>query len=111
MGHRHGFALLAAAAVVAACGSSSSGSSSSAQACMDVATAVAKAAQRCGADYHTSYNQFVQSAANGNCSNVVQVRDSNALYQTCIPSFMTISCTDLMAGNIDATCRAQLLHN
>jgi hypothetical protein len=78
---------------------------------MDLATAVARAAARCGQSYTANYTAFVQAAANGDCSNILQVRDSASLYRTCIPSFNTISCSDLSAGNIDPTCRAQLEHN
>jgi hypothetical protein len=97
---------------LAACSSSSSSSASATrQACLDTADAVAKAAVRCGAGgYQANYNAFVKAAANGDCGNVTAVRDEASLRATCIPSFSTISCADLAAGNLDPTCKAQLGH-
>jgi hypothetical protein len=100
-----------AAALVASCSSSTSPPSTSAQACLDTADAVGKAAQRCSEDYQTAYNDFVQNAANGSCNNITSVRDIQSLYNTCIPSFQTITCTDLDNGKLDATCDSQLVHN
>ena len=71
---------------------------------------LAKAAMRCGMDYQKNYDAFIQVAAKGNCSNILAVRDEAALRATCLPSFATISCADLAAGKIDATCKAQLQH-
>lgn len=98
--------------VTSGCGDDggSGAKSPAAQACEDTADAVAKAAERCGGSYQANYDAFVQAAVGGNCNNTVSVRDRAALYDTCIPSFATISCADLTAGNIDATCRDQLLH-
>lgn len=104
-----------------ACSSTSSGTSGTnstpqsgaAKACVDTADAVAKAAVRCSngnqAAYQPNYDQFVKDAANGDCNNIVSVRDETALRNTCLPSFATVQCADLQAGNIDATCKAQLV--
>ncbi|MDP8998543.1 MAG: hypothetical protein M3O46_00345 [Myxococcota bacterium] len=105
--------LSAALPIAIACSSSSSTSSAKdpAQACKDTADAVAKAGVRCGrGTYGANYDQFVQSAGNGNCANVVSVRDATSLYNTCIPSLSTISCAGLQALMIDASCKGQLLH-
>jgi len=97
--------------VAAACSSTTSNGGSTAtgpqKACEDTAAAVAKAAQRCGADYQMSYDQFTNAI--GGCANIVQVRDEASLRSTCIPSLSTISCTDFMNGNLDASCKSQLL--
>jgi hypothetical protein len=93
-----------------ACSTTNSGNvSGPQQACMDTADAVAKAAQRCGQDYQQNYDAFVRTAANGDCANIVQVRDEGALRGTCIPSLSTVACPDLLSANIDATCKGQLL--
>jgi hypothetical protein len=99
---------------VAACGGSSatgdgSGSSTPQKACTDTADGVAKAAQRCGQDYQTNYDAFVQAL--GGCDNVIAVRDEGSLRGTCLPSLQAISCADLLAGNLDASCRQQLEHH
>jgi hypothetical protein len=108
-------------ALTIACSSSSSGTSGTgstpqsgpAKACVDTADAVAKAAVRCSngsqAAYQPNYDQFIKDAANGDCNNIVSVRDENALRNTCIPSFATVPCADLQAGNIDGSCKAQLV--
>jgi len=88
--------------------SSGGGTPLTIKACEDAADAVAKAAQRCGQDYQASYDGFVQGAAGGSCSNVVSIRDETALRQTCLPSLSTVSCEDLMAVKLDASCKAQL---
>jgi hypothetical protein len=102
-----------AAAIAAGCGSDGGGGGSdtaSAKACRDVAAALANAAVRCGGPYQDNYDAFVSTAANGNCDNIVAVRDSSSLYGTCIPSLDTISCSDLQTGNVDASCKSQLEH-
>jgi hypothetical protein len=103
--------LLCIAAVTASgCGGEEDGEpSGEARACVDTAAAVAAAARRCGHDYQANYDSFVATAAGGNCQNIREVRDEAALRSTCIPSFETISCDDLIAGALDPTCREQLL--
>lgn len=99
---------------VAACSSDSGGgggNAEAAKACQDVADAVARAAQRCGQDYQTNYDAFVDTAANGSCSNVVQVRDEQALYGVCIPFFDTVECSELLGPSpqFPPECQSQLL--
>jgi len=79
------------------------------QACLDMAEAVAKAAERCGEDYQANYDAFIELGTGGSCSNITSVRDETALRQTCIPSLGTIECSALLAGTIDASCQAQLV--
>lgn len=71
---------------------------------------MAQWAQRCGQDYQTNYNAFVKAAANGNCANIVGVRDKNQLYNQCLPVFKTLPCSG--AGGVPtlpASCDGQLL--
>jgi hypothetical protein len=89
--------------------SGGAGTSGPAQACLDTADATAKATQRCGQDYKMNYDAFINIVAKGNCSNVTQVRDEAALRGVCLPSLAAISCPDLMAGKLDASCKGQLL--
>lgn len=79
-----------------------------AEACFDMADAVAEAAQRCGEDYEANRNSFIAVAADGDCANITHVRDRQALYDECIPSLQTIECSDLQEGNLDGSCRDQL---
>jgi hypothetical protein len=80
-----------------------------AQLCLDIADAVAQAAERCGQSYEENFEAFIDSAAGGDCDKVDQVRDEDALVNVCIPSLETISCEYLLAGEIDDSCRSQLL--
>lgn len=79
------------------------------QACIDMATAVARASERCGQDYQANYDAFVNKAAEGNCANIIRVRDETSFRETCLPSFTTITCVDLKSGRADPTCERQLL--
>ena len=80
-----------------------------AQACRDTADAVADAADRCGLDYRDYYDDFLQSSANGDCDNVFDLRDSDELYERCIPSIAEMSCDLLVSGEIDSSCDGQLV--
>lgn len=94
---------------LAACADEDDAPSAQETACLDSADAFAKAAARCGLDYAEERDGFIRAAANGDCANIVMVRDEKALRNTCIPSLSTISCDDLLAINLDPTCRSQLL--
>jgi hypothetical protein len=91
-------------------GSGGGGSGASAvKGCEDTANAVARAAERCGSDYQTNYDAFVNAATGGKgCSAIVSIRDESELRGKCIPSFADISCEDLNAGIVDSSCRQQL---
>jgi len=103
------FLPVACALALSACKTESK-RSTGAQACEDMADAVAKAAVRCSQGTYTdSFNAFVQGAALGDCNNIVQIRDKEALYKACIPSFQTINCLDFSNANQDASCRQQLV--
>ncbi|HWL88112.1 MAG TPA: hypothetical protein VNO21_20055 [Polyangiaceae bacterium] len=79
------------------------------KACLDTANVVATAAQRCGEDYQANYDAFLQAGAGGSCANIIQVRDETALRQTCLPWIQSAACSDLLGGNYDPSCVAQLL--
>ena len=99
--------------VSAGCGSSDSGPVGPEKSCLDVADAIAKAAVRCnlGTD-QDALDGFIQGATNGaGCKAIIKIRDESSLRSTCIPSLSTISCTDLQAATLDASCRGQLLRN
>jgi hypothetical protein len=96
-------------ACVVAPSSSSKGAAASEQACKDMADAVAKAEVRCSlGTYEQRFKTFVDSAALGDCKNIVEVRDHDALYGTCFPTLQTINCLDLSNGNLDASCKQQM---
>lgn len=110
-----GLSLIFVMLLAAGCGGSSSQSSNSPpsppQACEDTANAVAEYGQRCGQDYTTNYNAFVNSAANGDCNNIVAIRDEHQLYSDCIPTFKTLACPSATSTPaIPASCSGQLEH-
>jgi hypothetical protein len=76
------------------------------QACLDVADAIGKAAQRCGQDYQANFDAFETQL--GGCDNAAGVRDEATLRSTCLPSLGTVTCADITAGRIDDSCRAQI---
>ena len=78
-------------------------------ACLDLADAVAQAAVRCGeGTYEQNFSSFVAAAAQGDCNNIVAVKDMSSLYSECIPSIQTLACADLSTGNLDPSCQSQL---
>lgn len=78
-------------------------------ACLEYAQILASAGQRCGQDYRVTYDDFVRVAANGDCANVVGIRDFRGLWNTCVVVLQTESCSDISAGVLDKTCQNQLL--
>jgi hypothetical protein len=97
--------------LLAACSSQSTGegnASTPEKACLDTCEAFARASERCGADYKSSYDAILKSIANGDCKNVVSVRDEAALRSTCIPAVQSIACADLTNGKLDPSCTKQL---
>lgn len=105
--------VMACSSTVNGTGSSSSGgggeASSPQQACLDAADAFAQLADRCGEDYQTTYDGFIQSAANGDCANVTALRDEESFRSTCLPSFASIECSTFSEDSIDPSCRSQLI--
>lgn len=78
------------------------------KACLDTIEALARAAERCGQSYQANYDAGLKSAAGGDCKKVIGIRDEQELRGTCLPSLSTISCPDLLAAKIDASCGKQL---
>jgi hypothetical protein len=77
-----------------------------------VAGAFAQAAVRCGfGTYEESFQGFVDAAASGDCHTIIELRDEDSLYATCLPWWKTAACSDVETGNLDPTCVDQLLHN
>lgn len=102
--------------VAAACSSTATGSggpggtnSDSERTCLDTIEALARAAERCGGNYQTSYDTALENAAGGSCANVIQIRDETLLRGTCLPSLQTLACADFNAGRLDSSCLQQLL--
>jgi hypothetical protein len=112
-------ALVAAASLAVACASTDDGGddggdfSSPEQACLDTADALAGSAQRCGYDYKANFDAFVNSAAQGDCRNIIAVRDKSSLYAECIPYMQGLTCEQVSSGNLNlpASCVDQLLRN
>lgn len=103
--------LVGCALLLAGCGSWDTGSDSgkgAEQACLDTVDAFARAAERCGSEYKTSYDDLLARNANGDCKNVRAIRDEAALRKTCLPFMKTQSCKDLHDGLIDPSCATQL---
>lgn len=78
------------------------------QACLDTVETYARAAERCGSDYKTSYDKFLRADASGDCKNVSSIRDETALRTTCLPFVKAQLCEDLANGLTDPSCSAQL---
>lgn len=99
-------------ALLPGCSSTSSGGKTGPEkACEDVADAFASAARRCGLDYKVNYDAFVANAAQGSCSNVVQIRDEPSLRSSCLPFIQGLTCDQLNDPNLTLpdSCSQQLL--
>lgn len=98
--------------------SSSSGSSdadggattAAGKACLDLAAAIATAAQRCGGDYDAERTAFIRNLAGGDCDSVT-IRNESELRSLCLPSFSRISCADLTNARFVPGCAEQIIRN
>jgi hypothetical protein len=102
---------LAFALLEAGCSSwdTGSGSGDSAeQVCLITMETFARAAERCGVDYHTAYDFLVMREANGDCKNVRTIRDETSLLKTCLPYVRKESCKEVLSGTTDPSCSKQL---
>ena len=71
------------------------------KACLDTADAFATAAQRCGGNYDAERQAFINDLANGDCNSVRSAtRPSSG--RSALPSFATISCSDLKEQRLRA---------
>jgi hypothetical protein len=78
------------------------------QACKATLAAFARARERCGEDYATSYDALLKENAAGDCKNVRTIRDEPALRETCIPFVDSLTCAELAQGKTDPSCARQL---
>jgi hypothetical protein len=100
--------LLCVVAMVMGCGG---GGLTPPQACDALADAFSNAFARCGGDPVATRKTFLDSAAQGTCLNVLNVRDEDALENECLPWFRTASCVDILdptAASLPDSCRMQL---
>ena len=110
--------------LLASCGGDDDKNKAAVTACQDLADAVATrlvecAEQRNGvalqpeerkAAYQASYNSFVQEAVGGECDAIKSVRDSESLYDECLPALQnSVTCDNVLAGNLPAVCQKQLI--
>lgn len=86
-----------------------SGLTRAGQACNDLATAYATAAKRCGGDYDSERTAFIRDLANGDC-NSVSIRSYSELAK-CIPTFGSISCSDLKEQRFAPDCAEQIVRS
>lgn len=80
------------------------------RACLDTADAIAKASQRCGADYTAARNGAIRDLANGDCESVT-IRNETELRTQCFPSLASISCADLTNQRFAPSCAEQLIRS
>ena len=78
------------------------------RACLDTCEAIARAGERCGLEYKRLYDTAVRDHANGDCKNVVSIRDEGALRNRCFPALRSERCADIVLGQYDASCSTQL---
>lgn len=78
--------------------------------CEALAEAVGRAGERaCGGSYAEWRQSFVDNAVDGDCGNVVDLRDPVELFEECVPSFADITCDQLQNDPLDSSCEGQLL--
>lgn len=94
--------------VVVVCGCGNDGPSPE-ESCRDVADRVGDLIERCGfGTYQEGYDIIIQSV-NGDCANVVEIRDSGELYDQCIPWIESVECSAVSSGaSLDSSCDDQL---
>jgi hypothetical protein len=79
--------------------------------CVDMANIVAmNLQQKCRALFADEFQAFVNAAAGGDCRNIKNVRDINALYGDCVPWIQRAQCTQLRdTSAFPDSCKGQLL--
>ena len=102
---------LLAAPLLGGCGSSLG--EEAAEACQVAADAFADSAERCGFDRDTIHDEFIDSAAGGDCDKVIRLRNKELLYTNCIPFLSSVSCEALTDPSfaLPASCQEQLLRS
>jgi hypothetical protein len=91
-------------------GGDGGGVTAAGQACLDMADAFSAAAFRCGGDQAAERKAFINELANGDC-NSVSIRSEAELRSGCLPSFSTISCTDLTQQRFAPSCAEQIIRS
>ena len=103
--------VVASMVVAAGCSSRGTGTSDgngAELACLDTCEALARAGERCGLEYKRLYDMVVTDVANGDCKNVVSIRDEAVLRAHCLPGLRTELCSNVLNGRHDASCSTQL---
>jgi hypothetical protein len=82
-------------------------------ACCELINAIIEACVRCnmGTEHACSVqaNKSVMTAShNQGCGGADQIRDSQSLYDECLPALQSISCSDLSNGQTPASCTDQI---
>jgi hypothetical protein len=78
------------------------------KACRDLADAFGDLCDRCDpGTYQTCYDLIVQ-VADGDCQNVVDIRDEDELYDDCIPFIESLQCDEDLS-RLDSSCEEQLI--
>jgi len=79
------------------------------QACRDFGDSLGDWAVSCGGDYSETYDAFLE-VVNGDCENVLSVRDREELEGQCFPWIEGLDCVDYTDENfaLDSSCVGQL---
>ncbi len=91
------------------------GATPAAAACCDVGEATIDLCVRCfGVSESVCagvVDDAIDTASMGQgCSGADEIRDSNELYNECLPAMNTMSCADAESGNMPASCEDQILY-
>ncbi|MBI2892366.1 MAG: hypothetical protein HYY06_02360 [Deltaproteobacteria bacterium] len=77
--------------------------------CEAMADAYGRAGERaCDGSYAEWRQSFEDSAPDGDCGNVLDLRDAVELFEECVPSFADMTCDQLQTGPLDSSCEGQL---
>jgi hypothetical protein len=112
---------------LAGCGDDDRGNQAAVAACEDLADAMATNLVKCAEQtagrgvtvseserqeaIQQTHDQFVQDAVGGDCGSIKTVRDSESLYDECLPALDSLPCNDLLNGSLPAVCQKQLIRN
>lgn len=104
---------LGAITLALACLAPGCGQSAQTAACYETVDVLTAALERCGVAPEpgggTLEHQVESSVTMGQgCGRVVSIRDERALRDECFPALRVISCADLEAAALPASCRAQI---
>ena len=85
------------------------------KACEDYADGAGEMGERCFPDDPNAYDALHDAAVNavdGDCGNVIDIRDMDELYDECLPWMEDVACSIVQDEGfaLDSACRDQLLH-